>query len=152
MTNQSFTYTTYIATTPSRLWEALTTSEDTAAYFFGRKVYSSWQLGEKVEFLREYDELDVVGEIIEVIHGQKLVYTWKGTDDLTPRVQPTVVTFELTILDDTVKLTLTHGELLEGDIVQESNTFMGLNNGWPAIISNLKSYLETGQPLKAIKP
>ena len=134
MKNQSFTYTTYIATTPKRLWEALTTSKDTAEYFFGRRIYSSWQLGEKVEFLREHDELDVVGEIIEVIHGQKLVYTWKVPDDLTPRVQPTVVTFELTSLDDTVKLTLTHGELLEGDIVQGTNTFVGLNNGWPAII------------------
>ncbi|WP_017378631.1 hypothetical protein [Paenisporosarcina sp. TG-14] len=50
----------------------MTTSEDTAEYLFDRRIYSSWQLGEKVEYLREHDELDVVGEIIEVIHDQKL--------------------------------------------------------------------------------
>lgn len=152
MTNQSFTYTTYIAATPDRVWEALTSSEDTAIYFFGRRVYSSWQQGEEVKFLRENDELDVLGEIVEVNYGKKLTYTWTAPEDTTPRVKPTVVTFELINLEDTVKLILTHDDLNEGDIVKETNTFFGLNNGWPAIISNLKSYLETGQPLKAIKP
>jgi len=151
LTNQIFTYTTYIAASPSRVWKALTTSEDTAEYFFGRKIYSTWKLGDKVEFLREHDELDVVGEITEIIHGQKLSYTWNVPGDLSLRDHPSNVTFELASLDDAVKLTLTHRDFIEGDTVQETNTFVGLNNGWPAIISNLKSYLETGKPLKAIK-
>lgn len=152
MANQSFIYTIYIAAEPTRVWEALTTSEDTAMYFFGRRIYSTWQQGDEVKFLKEDDELDVLGEIIEVDIGHKLTYTWTVPLDTTPRDQPTVVTFELTSLDDTVKLTLTHENLIEGDMIQETNTFEGLNNGWPAIISNLKSYLETGHPLKGIKP
>jgi hypothetical protein len=52
--------------------------------------------------------------------------------------------------DSTVKLTLRHEELLETDFVYDDNTFVGLNNGWPALLSNLKSLLETGRTLPPI--
>jgi uncharacterized protein YndB with AHSA1/START domain len=71
--------------------------------------------------------------------------------DETPRDHPTRVTFELMPMDDsTLKLTLKHEELLETDFVADDNTFEGLNNGWPAILSNLKSLLETGRTLPPI--
>ena len=71
--------------------------------------------------------------------------------DETPREQPTRVTFELQKMDDsTVKLILRHEELLETDFVYDDNTFEGLNNGWPALLSNLKSLLETGRTLPPI--
>lgn len=151
LSNHSYEYTTYIASTAERVWQALTTSADTEVYFFGRKLYSSWKVGEKVTFLRERDELDVFGDLIEVHPFEKISYTWSVPEDTSIRNQPTVVTFLITQLDGTVKLTLIHTQLVETDFVEASDTFAGLNNGWPAILSNLKSYLETGKPLQAIQ-
>lgn len=63
------------------------------------------------------------------------------------REQPSRVTFELKLMDSIVKLTLKHENLLPADLVDENDTFEGLNNGWPVILSNLKSLLETGNVL-----
>lgn len=151
LSNLSYEYTTYIASTAERVWQALTTSADTEVYFFGRKLHSSWKVGEEVSFLREQDELDVFGDLIEVHPFEKISYTWNVPDDPSIRNQPSVVTFLIKQLEGTVKLTLIHSHLAETDFVEASDTFRGLNNGWPAIISNLKSYLETGKPLQAIQ-
>lgn len=70
--------------------------------------------------------------------------------DETTRKQPSRVTFELKALESTVKLTLKHDNLASADIVDKEDTFEGLNNGWPAILSNLKSLLETGNTLPPI--
>jgi uncharacterized protein YndB with AHSA1/START domain len=151
LSNKTYEYTTYIASTSERVWTALTTSSDTAVYFFGRKLHSSWIVGEKVTFLRELDELDVVGDLIEFTPYKKISYTWTVPEDTSIRNQPSIVTFLIKQLEGTVKLTLIHSNLVETDFAEASDTFAGLNNGWPAIISNLKSYLETGKPLQAIK-
>lgn len=63
---------------------------------------------------------------------------------------PSIVTFKLISLNETVKLVLRHENLQPGDLVDNDNTFEGLNNGWPAILSNLKSLLETGKTLPAV--
>ncbi|MGG0935702.1 hypothetical protein ABHN11_06240 [Brevibacillus centrosporus] len=60
------------------------------------------------------------------------------------------MTFELKQMDSAVKLTLKHEKLVSVDIVDRDDTFEGLNNGWPAILSNLKSLLETGKTLAPI--
>jgi hypothetical protein len=57
------------------------------------------------------------------------------------------VTYELTPMGPTVKLRLIHENLLPEDIEKDSNQFKGINNGWPAILSSLKSLLETGEPI-----
>ena len=150
MSNQKFVYTTYIRTNPDRLWQALTTSEDTERYFFNSKVQSTWQVGGNVTFYRDF-KLDVTGELLEIERCEKLSYTWTSPEDPTLRSVPTVVTFLIKALEETVKLTLIHSNLVESDIVEDSDTFWGLNNGWPAILSNLKSYLESGNTLKAIQ-
>lgn len=149
LSNQKFVYTTYIRTNPDRLWQALTTSEDTELYFFNSKVQSTWQVGENITFFRD-SKLDVTGDLLELEQCKKLSYTWTSPEDPTLRNEPTVVTFLIKELEETVKLTLIHSNLVESDIVDDSDTFWGLNNGWPAILSNLKSYLESGNTLKAI--
>lgn len=53
-------------------------------------------------------------------------------------------------MDSTVKLTLKHEDLISSDLVDDDDTFAGLNNGWPAILSNLKSLLETGRTLPVV--
>ncbi|MBS4174463.1 SRPBCC family protein [Bacillus sp. FJAT-49736] len=150
MAKPSFIYVTYIASTPEQVWDALTTGETTEKYFFGRKVVSNWKEGSDVTYLRENDELDVFGKVLISKPYDKLAFTWFHADEKPMRKEPSIVTFELQPLEGTVKLTLKHEHISDGDIIEEESTFAGLNNGWPAILSNLKSLLETGKTLPAV--
>ncbi|KGP73433.1 SRPBCC family protein [Pontibacillus yanchengensis] len=143
---QSFVYTTYILTTPEKLWEALTSGEHTSKYFFGREIQSNWKEGSNVQFITKEGELDVEGKVLQVENNELLSYTWHHVDDKQREV-PLVVTFKLRQMNEVVKLTLVHENLDYDDFSNEENTFGGLNNGWPAILSNLKTLLETGKTL-----
>lgn len=146
----SFTYVTYIATTPETLWDALTSSAYTEKYFFGSKIESEWKVGARVTYYREGEVTDF-GEILTYEPNHQLSYTWSYVhDQVSNREQPTTVTFKLKQYDSVVKLTVKHENLLPTDLVEEEDTFHGFNNGWPAIISNLKSLLETGKTLPPI--
>ncbi|MGC5326275.1 SRPBCC family protein [Brevibacillus sp. SYSU BS000544] len=146
MTDTAFVYVTYIATTPEKLWEALTSSDYTEKYFFGSKIQSDWKEGSRVAYSRN-GEVSDFGTILKCVPQRVLSFTWTYVGDKIAREEPSRVTFELKPLNETVKLTLTHDNLLPTDFVYEDNTFEGLNNGWPAILSNLKSLLETGKTL-----
>ncbi|MGZ4159504.1 MAG: SRPBCC family protein [Neobacillus sp.] len=146
MTDTTFVYVTYIATTPEKLWEALTSSDFTEKYFFGTSIESDWQEGSRVTYSRNGQVTDH-GIILKCEPPRVLSFTWTYVQDKSDRDQPSRVTFELTPLESTVKLTLKHENLLPSDIVAENDTFEGFNNGWPAIMSNLKSLLETGNTL-----
>lgn len=150
MTDSDFVYVIYIATTPEKLWQAITDGDFTEKYFFGRKVQSEWNEGSEVIYLRENDELDVYGKVLKSEPPHLLSFTWFHADEQPQREKPSRVTFEITPLGETVKLTLKHEDVAEGDIVEDNGTFFGLNNGWPAILSNLKSLLETGNTLPAV--
>lgn len=149
MTNSTFIYVTYIATTPEKLWEALTNSDFTEKYFFGTKIESDWRVGSKVTYSREGKVTDY-GEILKYEPPKLLSFTWTYEGDKTEREEPTRVTFELKPMGETVKLTLKHENLVTTDIVEEDDTFEGFNNGWPAILSNLKTLLETNETLPPI--
>lgn len=149
MTDTTFVYVTYISTTPEKLWKALTSSDFTEKYFFGTKIESDWQEGSKVTYSRDGKVTDY-GTILKCEPYRFLSYTWNSVGDETSRDQPSCVSFELKPMDSTVKLTLKHVNLTPADWVNDDDTFEGLNNGWPAIISNLKSLLETGNTLPSI--
>ncbi|UOQ44954.1 SRPBCC family protein [Halobacillus salinarum] len=140
-----FVYVTYIRSSRLKVWEALTSGSFTRKYFFGRDVVSEWTEGARVVYLRENGELDVEGEVLQANPFERLSFTWRHAGDT--RSEPTIVTFILEEMNETVKLTLHHERLMDGDLNEENDTFRGLNNGWPAILSNLKSYLETGETL-----
>jgi len=142
-----FVYVSYIATTPEKLWEALTSAKFTEQYWFGHRVESDWQVGSPVVFKMPNGQVAVQGEVLVSEPPRLLSYTWTVPDDTMLRESPTRITFELEPMDSVVKLTIVHSNLLAADYVEERNTFRGLNNGWPAILSILKSFLETGQPL-----
>lgn len=149
MNKPTFVYVTYIATTPEKLWEALTSGTYTKQYFFGTYVRSDWTAGAKVEYLRGGQVTDF-GEVVTSDPFRLLSFTWTYAGDDTAREKPSRVTFALKPMDGAVKLTLTHEDLIPSDLVEDDDTFAGLNNGWPAILSNLKSLLETGRTLPAI--
>jgi len=143
----TFNYVTYISSTPEKVWDALTNTEHTEVYFFGTAVQSEWEVGSRVEYSR--GELTDYGEILSYKHNREMTYTWESVNDETIREKPTVVTFKLHQMDgDVMRLSLTHENLLDADYVEDNNSFQGFNNGWPFILSNLKTYLETGKTLK----
>ncbi|OPA80559.1 hypothetical protein BVG16_07500 [Paenibacillus selenitireducens] len=150
MTDTTFVYVTYIATTPEKLWEALTSSDFTEQYFFGSQIQSDWYEGSDITFSRNGQVSDY-GKILKCEPHRLLSFTWTYVEDKASREKPSQVTFELKPMDhSTVKLTLKHENLVPTDIVDKDDTFEGLNNGWPAIMSNLKSLLETGNTLPPI--
>ncbi|WP_282937269.1 SRPBCC domain-containing protein [Paenibacillus sp. RC67] len=152
MDNSTFVYVTYIATTPEKLWEALTNGEFTQKYWFGRKVQSDWKEGSSVTFLIKDGTVAAQGVVLKSQPYQHLSYTFTWAEDQTVREKSTKVTFELQPMNSNVKLSLKHEELLPTDFRSEHTGFAGINedginNGWPVILSSLKSLLESGNPL-----
>lgn len=141
-----FVYTIYIAATPETVWNGLIQKELTHAYW-GHHNKSDWKVGSKWEHIRTDDSniVDVHGHVLESDPPHKLVVTWNGTDgSKTQEPAPSVVTYELVALGPDTKLTVTHSQLTEGSVMHK-----GVTQGWPAVVSNLKSLLETGKPLSA---
>ncbi len=146
MNKTSFVYVTYIATTPEKLWQALTNSEFTKQYFFGSEFVSDWQVGSGFKLMNK-DKVDHYGEVLVYEPYRLLTVTWSVKDVEGDRTSK--VSYELSPLNSTVKLTLLHEDLLEKDIRKDEGKIVGFNNGWPVILSNLKSLLETGKTLLA---
>jgi uncharacterized protein YndB with AHSA1/START domain/DNA-binding transcriptional ArsR family regulator len=143
MDKPKLVYVTYIATTPEKLWNALTDPELTAR-FWGHRNVSGWTKGDSWEHRRPGDgTVDIVGTILEVDPPHCLVHTWAGAADAGDPAKQSRVTFDLEPAGDVVRLTLTH-EDLPADQVQ------GTNRGWAIVLSSLKSFLETGRPLSSL--
>jgi uncharacterized protein YndB with AHSA1/START domain len=145
MSRPSFAYVTYIATTPERLWEALTSAEFTERYMFGRRVESTWQVGAPVRYWKAGGGrvLSDSGEVLQADRPRRLSYTWRVEfDEALQREGHSRVTFELEPIGSEVKLTVVHDEMPEG-----SALFKGISNGWPKSLASLKTLLETGRAL-----
>ncbi len=132
----------YIRTTPERLWEAITDPEIRARYNFGAGVRSDWTPGARLEMSSpKSDGLLGEGEVVEADPPRRLVHTMRALWGDDVRAEGTTrVTWEIEPIADSCRLTLTHDQLREGANEQ-------LYGGWPMILSGLKTWLETGQPL-----
>ncbi len=150
MNDSVFVYTAYINTTPEKLWEALTNGEFTKKYWFGRTLQSDWKEGSAVQFVDENATVTDTGIVLIYEPYRLLTYTMTCVQDMTPYERYPTVTFELKRMESAVKLTLKHVDLSTNAFRDESEGFVGINNGWPAIISNLKSVLETGYAMPDI--
>jgi uncharacterized protein YndB with AHSA1/START domain len=145
MSKPAFVYVTYIASTPEKVFKALTDTDATAKYWFGNAVTSDWKVDSPVTFQRE-GKLIVSGKVLEHDAPRRLSYTFHSLhESYNGTEQPSRVVIDLEPQKGQVKLTVTHD-----DFVPESKVFAGISNGWPLVLSNLKSYLETGStPLHA---
>jgi uncharacterized protein YndB with AHSA1/START domain len=146
MPRPEFVYVTYIETTPEKLWQALTDSAFTRRYWFDTEVRSNWKVGSPFALVTGGKVTDS-GEILEADPPRRLSYTFKHElmDDMRNE-QPTKVVFTLEPWGSLVKLTVTH----EG-FAEASRLLDGISKGWPAILSSLKTLLESGTAL-AIPP
>ena len=143
-----FVYVTYISTTPEKLWHALIDAEVTKKYWWNHRNASDWKVGSAWKH-QDYDDparVDIVGKVVESKPPQRLVLTWAYPADAANEAKHSRVTFELEPLADCVRLTVTHDELEPG-----SEMLTGISRGWPGVLSNLKTLLETGKVL-AIPP
>jgi uncharacterized protein YndB with AHSA1/START domain len=142
MSKPEFAYVTYIETTPETLWEALTSSEFSKRYWWDTSVVSAWKVGSPFSLVLNGNTTDV-GEILEADPPRRLSYSFRHIlNEAARNERPTRVTFVLEAHGKLVKLTLTHQDFAENSVILD-----GISKGWPAIMSSLKSMLETGQPL-----
>jgi uncharacterized protein YndB with AHSA1/START domain len=154
--NPSFVYTTYIRTTPERLWQALTEPAFTRRYW-GAAFDTDWKPGSTMTWdMHGATIADPEQVVLESEPYSRLSYSWHTftpelnesigfKDDAAARVaaEPrSKVTFELEPLGDVVKLTVVHDGFEAGSLVA---TLVG--GGWPPILSSLKTLLETGETL-----
>ena len=143
MSKPEFVYVTYIETTPEKLWHALTDGDFTERYWFGARLKSDWKVGSTFEMLRGDGTVSDAGKVVEYDPPRRLAYTFVNLSDKYKDDLPALATFVLEPYGKLVKLTLTHQGFRDG-----SKFFAGISRGWPAILSSLKSLLETGQPLE----
>lgn len=144
-TNADFVYVTYIETTPEKLWNALTHPEFTRQYWFGIELSSDWKPGSPVQHRRKGGKDLVEGKVLEANPPKLLSYTFREVDGPASHEPPTKVVMELEpeAGTGTVRLTVTHT-----DFVPNSKHRSSISQGWPAVLSGLKSYLETGKVLQ----
>jgi uncharacterized protein YndB with AHSA1/START domain len=137
-------YTIYIAATPEKVWQALTTAEFSRQYFFGLAVEMDPKVGGSFIVRAPDGSSHIDGEVLACDSPRKLSVTWNvNWPGLVEKLGQTVVTYEIAQAGDSVRLTMTesHERELPEDILS------GGRAGWPAILSSLKSVLETGKPL-----
>jgi uncharacterized protein YndB with AHSA1/START domain len=141
MQKPELVYTTYIRTTPEKLWAAITKPEFTRQYWAGLANVSDWKEGSPWQHVTasEEPEVYVAGEVVECLPPKRLVLTWADPDDLADKSR---VTFEIEAIKDMVCLTVTHG-----DFKADSTMAGKVSWGWPRVLSSMKSYLETGTGL-----
>jgi uncharacterized protein YndB with AHSA1/START domain len=136
----SFVYVTFIRTTPERLWDALTDPQFIRQYWFGTTIDCGWMKGSPWKMIGSDGRLTDSGEILEIDPPRRMIIRWQN--EWSPPLKaegPSRCTIALEPVGSAVKLTITH----EIDRT-ESNFITAVSGGWPRILSNLKSLLETG--------
>lgn len=140
MARSTFVYVTYIRTTQEKLWSALTDAEFMKQYWFGCHGESEWRAGSSWKLLYPDGKIADAGEIVEADPPRRLVIRWQN--QWKPELKAegaSLCTMELEPSGPAVKLSITHS--LERD---PSEFITAVSGGWPKVLSNLKSLLETG--------
>jgi uncharacterized protein YndB with AHSA1/START domain len=140
MARSTFVYVTYIRTTPEKLWSALTDPEFMKQYWFGCHCESEWTAGSSWQLVYADGSIADAGEIVEAEPPRRLVIRWQN--QLKPELKAegqSRCTMELEPGGGAVKLSITH--TIERD---PSKFIAAVSGGWPKVISNLQSLLETG--------
>jgi uncharacterized protein YndB with AHSA1/START domain/DNA-binding transcriptional ArsR family regulator len=154
MQRPSFVYTTYIKTTPERLWAALTEPDFTRRYW-DTAFETDWNVGAVMTWDHLGERIaDPDQVVLEADPYRRLAYTWHTFtpgwaeaagigDEVLAKVaseRRSKVTFDIEALEQGVKLTVVH------DGFDPDSTVLELvREGWPQLLSDLKTLLETGE-------
>jgi uncharacterized protein YndB with AHSA1/START domain len=144
MAESRFVYVTYIRTTPDKLWQALLEPDFTRQYWCETWQESDWKPGASWQLRAPENRLADSGEILEIDPPRRLVLSWRNELFAETRAEGySRLTYELEQTGDAVKLILIH------EMERPHSKLIGkISTGWPAILSSLKSLLETGEPLE----
>ena len=135
-----FVYVIYIAAAPEKVFAALTDPDQTEQYWFGFRVGANGKVGSP-RTVRNPAGVDFPnGVILESDPPRRLSYTWPAHTEQTKHELPSRVTFDIDVIRGQVRLTIVHDDFDVG-----SKVFEGISQGWPAVLSSLKSFLETGR-------
>jgi uncharacterized protein YndB with AHSA1/START domain len=141
MARSTFVYVTYIRTTPEKLWSALTHDvEFMKQYWFGTHCDSQWTPGSSWKMVSPDGSVTDAGKIVEAEPPRRLVIRWQHQKKPELKAEgESLCAIELEPSGEAVKLSITH------TIEREPSTLIAaVSGGWPKILSNLKSLLETG--------
>jgi len=137
-------YTIYIASTPEKVWQALTMAEFSRKYFFGFAFEAELKVGGAFIVRAPDGSVHIDGEVLEYQFPRKLTITWNvNWPGLVENLGITLVSYEIEPAGDAIRVTMTesHDRPISDDILS------GGRQGWPAILSSLKSLLETGNAM-----
>lgn len=136
-----FVYVTYIRTTPEKLWSALTSPEFAKQYWRGAYPDAEWQQGGAWKLMFPDGRVADAGEFVEFEPAKRLAIRWRN--EFMPEFKAegwSLCVMDIEATGDAVKLTVTHS------MDRAESKFIGaVSGGWPQILSNLKSLLETGE-------
>lgn len=143
MDKQKFVYVTYIQTTPEKVWDALMNPELTKQYWFGHHNASDWKVGSgwKHQMHDDPSVVHVVGKVLESDAPRRLVVSWVSPDQEGDEAKTSRVIYEIESSGKNVKLTVTHEDL-------HQEMFDSVSFGWPIVLCNLKTLLETGSVME----
>jgi uncharacterized protein YndB with AHSA1/START domain len=152
MKKPDYVYVTYIATTPEKVWQAITDPDMMRQWWVDPKEgcarvnVSDWKPGSRWEHRRTTDgTVDIVGKVIENAPPSRLAYTWARPADADDDSKHSRVSFDIEQYGEgLVRLTVTHD-----DLGADTQMLQGISGGWPKVLSNLKTFLETGRALAA---
>jgi len=156
MTKPSFVYVSYIATTPEKVWQAFIDTDLMAQYWVGPKSecarvnVSDWKPGSTWEHRRVDGSgiVDICGTVVESDPPRRLVYSWARPEEAGDTAKHSRVAIDIEpSIDGLVRLTVSHH-----DLELDPKMFEGVSGGWPAVLSNLKTLLETGRALPRLHP
>jgi uncharacterized protein YndB with AHSA1/START domain len=136
----SFVYVTYIRTTPERLWSALTSRDFAQQYWRGAHPEADWKVGGAWKLVLPDGRVADSGEIVAFEPCKRLGIRWRN--EFRPELKAegfSLCTMEIEPVDDAVRLTVTHSIERTG-----SKLIDAVSGGWPQILANLKSLIETG--------
>jgi uncharacterized protein YndB with AHSA1/START domain len=141
----SFVYSIYIAAAPEKVWQALTSAEFSRQYFSGFAIEVEPKVGGAFVVRRPDGGVHISGEVVAYEPPHQLTMTWDvNWPGLKEALGSTLVTYEIERAGEgTVRLTLTQAQ----DRALDDDILSGGRTGWPAILSNMKSLLETGKAL-----
>jgi uncharacterized protein YndB with AHSA1/START domain len=138
-----FVYVTYIRATPKKVWDALIKPEFTKRYFFGVTMETDWKPGSPWKMVHGDGSVTDSGEVLEIEPPKRLVLKWRSEWGDMKKEGWTTCTFEISKAGGLTKLEVVHETNRNN-----SKTIEAISGGWPMILSNLKTMLETGKLLK----
>jgi uncharacterized protein YndB with AHSA1/START domain len=134
----------YLKATIEQVWKSITAPNEVSKYFMCPMLHCGSRVGELIEF-GIGDEVLIGGKILDYKENDTLTYTFKfdpNTHKGTEEDNSTVVTITLSEERGITKMRLVHS-----GFVKQNQSYANIIGGWPWIISNQKTFLETGKTL-----